>query len=1158
MFRHAWVRGAFAAATAIALSVGGGLTPLAGTAAAEEPVPPAAQEVVVPPPYFGPPRFSWPYKAELSRLSQADSVGPEGLFRYEERGNGILWTRYSDGTTVTVPVPTTPWTHVLGTGTDTLAFIREGQIELRDPDGNARVYSLPTDYTPPHIPPRVFGSTALAYRPVTKPDGTTVAERHLLSLRADGTVGDLTFRGIQDGVKLGSPTTADDRHLVFSATAQDGTRRMALVSKETGLLEATTPPMPASYVYARISPEHIVAYSSDGTVRTALVASRTDPSAPLIEVPVDTGITGPLYHLTVVGDWLVYRDSNSRVEGVPIAGGATVGLLTKATGGLGAGPGGTAVAIGTTGAGGDERVDWGVQRITADDTGKPVVTTVTRFHKPGRIQGIALSQGELTTVDNSDPAGMFPWKRKLSTSGTPTYDSPTRLRDTAYPPCAGDDDLTCAQLRAVGDGRYLKRTGSTDTHDVYAYQGTGFHQYSSAEYVSKGGRIVDVNGDYVVRSLPGSPGKQITYWRGQAVDERTPGASALWGTWLWAAGATNGTLTAKDLKTGTTVETVETGAPCGAEELQASGRWLYWSCGANGPAGVYDRTAKTSQPVPSGESLLGDGFVVTHDKAAGTLVLTGADATKPISRVVGDLPDTGASQRHVRWSVDRHGANLVYVDATDRVHIVPTGIESQPLAALLDHKTPLVDASRAVSEPLTTIAFSKPVGTWTLTARHLASGTVSELLTGKDARGAVRPRWTGPDSAGHLLPNGRYTWTLTATPADGVGPEVRRTGEVTLIGGASAASATFEPLDPERHMDTRYGTGVRKGKVGAKGTVTLQVAGRRSVPIYDVTAVTMNVTVVNATASTYVAAYPGGTTRPNASNVNVPVGRAVSNLVTVPVKDGKVTFYNHAGSVDIVADVVGYFTPASLGDRFEPMKPTRVLDTRTGLGGLKRKANEDYWPTLDVPGLAGIPKTGVTAIVVHVTATNATKPTYVTAFGERSDGSTLNLLPGQTVSNLAVVKPAAYGDYVRFVNHTGDADVIVDIAGYYTSGPLGSLFQPLAPSRSLDTRTGTGAPKAKVGPGRTVSLTVAGRNGVPAAGVTAVVMNVTAANGTSGTYISAYPYGTARPGTSNLNVPAGKTVSNLVVVPVKDGKVTLYNHAGSVDLITDVQGFYAL
>ncbi|MEV4950299.1 hypothetical protein [Streptomyces sp. NPDC053755] len=68
-----------------------------------------------------------------------------------------------------------------------------------------------------------------------------------------------------------------------------------------------------------------------------------------------------------------------------------------------------------------------------------------------------------------------------------------------------------------------------------------------------------------------------------------------------------------------------------------------------------------------------------------------------------------------------------------------------------------------------------------------------------------------------------------------------------------------------------------------------------------------------------------------------------------------------------------------------------------------------------------------------------------------------------------------------------------------------------------------------------------------------MVMNVTATNATHNTYVSVYPYGASRPNTSNLNVTAGRPVANLVV-PVKDGKITLYNHAGSTDLIGDVQG----
>jgi len=54
------------------------------------------------------------------------------------------------------------------------------------------------------------------------------------------------------------------------------------------------------------------------------------------------------------------------------------------------------------------------------------------------------------------------------------------------------------------------------------------------------------------------------------------------------------------------------------------------------------------------------------------------------------------------------------------------------------------------------------------------------------------------------------------------------------------------------------------------------------------------------------------------------------------------------------------------------------------------------------------------------------------------------------------------------------------------------------------------------------------------------------------------PHGTTRPEASSVNVAAGQTAANLVVAKVgSNGRVRLYNHAGAVDLIADVTGFFA-
>jgi hypothetical protein len=52
-------------------------------------------------------------------------------------------------------------------------------------------------------------------------------------------------------------------------------------------------------------------------------------------------------------------------------------------------------------------------------------------------------------------------------------------------------------------------------------------------------------------------------------------------------------------------------------------------------------------------------------------------------------------------------------------------------------------------------------------------------------------------------------------------------------------------------------------------------------------------------------------------------------------------------------------------------------------------------------------------------------------------------------------------------------------------------FTAVTPARILDTRSGLGAPAAKVGPASVLELQVNGRGGVPATGVSAVALNVT-------------------------------------------------------------------
>ncbi len=118
-------------------------------------------------------------------------------------------------------------------------------------------------------------------------------------------------------------------------------------------------------------------------------------------------------------------------------------------------------------------------------------------------------------------------------------------------------------------------------------------------------------------------------------------------------------------------------------------------------------------------------------------------------------------------------------------------------------------------------------------------------------------------------------------------------------------------------------------------------------------------------------------------------------------------------------------------------------------------------------------------------------------------------------------------------------------------------FSALTPSRLLDTRYGVGAAAGPVGASGSLSVQVLGRGGVPAGGISAVTLNVTAVAPTGSGYLTVWPSGAPRPHTSNLNFYTGRNTPNAVVVPVgADGKVNLFNGSGgTVQLLADVSGY---
>ena len=249
------------------------------------------------------------------------------------------------------------------------------------------------------------------------------------------------------------------------------------------------------------------------------------------------------------------------------------------------------------------------------------------------------------------------------------------------------------------------------------------------------------------------------------------------------------------------------------------------------------------------------------------------------------------------------------------------------------------------------------------------------------------------------------------------------------------------------------------------------------------------------------------------------------------------------------------------GSGYTAYGPTRILDTRKGIGAAKAKLGVGSPIYVKVAGVGSIPS-DVTAVAVNLTATNTTGGGYVVAGGVGTYASTSNLNygTGQTVANSAIV-PVNSDGTIELVNEgsSGDTiDLIADISGYFTQGS-GNGYTPVTLKRILDTRNGTGASKAKVAAGGHVSIAITGADSIPS-GVKAVAVHVTETDATGGGFIAAEADGAGTPTTSSLNFSSGQTISNTVIVPVaSDGRIELYNGAasGSVDLVADVSGYFS-
>jgi NHL repeat len=272
---------------------------------------------------------------------------------------------------------------------------------------------------------------------------------------------------------------------------------------------------------------------------------------------------------------------------------------------------------------------------------------------------------------------------------------------------------------------------------------------------------------------------------------------------------------------------------------------------------------------------------------------------------------------------------------------------------------------------------------------------------------------------------------------------------------------------------------------------------------------------------------------------------------------------------------------------YTAVRPFRICDTRPiGHGIVANQCDHGTEPLGPLTqrqtravtvggGSSGVPGTGVSAVVVNVTAINPSLATYLTLFpagGSPPKTSNINPAAGAVVANLVEVGVSA-GGQISVYNNAGTINIALDVEGYVSAGATGTagLFNPTTPTRICDTRIGAGITRNQCDlPGAqpvtptsplTFNISASG-SPVPPTGVSAVEFNLTAIAPTSATVLTAYAGGSVRPTASNLNLTAGSVVPNRVIVPVPAHcvapgcTVTIWNGVGSVNVAVDIDGWF--
>ncbi|MFZ0323502.1 MAG: SpoIID/LytB domain-containing protein, partial [Actinomycetes bacterium] len=298
----------------------------------------------------------------------------------------------------------------------------------------------------------------------------------------------------------------------------------------------------------------------------------------------------------------------------------------------------------------------------------------------------------------------------------------------------------------------------------------------------------------------------------------------------------------------------------------------------------------------------------------------------------------------------------------------------------------------------------------------------------------------------HLVNGRRYTATVAAV----------------FHGGKhrSTRSAQFVPTSPLSYfVPVTPTTVVDSGRLAARSQQTRRLLGAAGVPTSGVRAVLLRVTAQAGDAAGRVVAWPTGDESSATAAAAFGPHSGSTGLLAVGLSDsGQVTLAPSAPVSALGAQVVGYWTQSGAGSSvYRPLPTPRLIDTRIGLGVRAGPLGRGSRPTVMVAGRAGMPTTGVRAVLVNVGVVDAAGATRVALRPTHAPhyvGADVRVA-GSRQATTAVVPVGADGRISLKVLGR-PADVFVDVLGWFgpNVGGAAGRYRAIDPTRALTPRNG--------------------------------------------------------------------------------------------------------